>query len=93
LDLLQFGGVEQDRGPRLRQLAQERIDLALGPDVDAAGWIEADHRPDPAGDPPSDRYLLLVPTRQAADLALRPRIDLEAFDRPIHRLLLLAQVD
>ena len=69
LDLLELGGVEEDRRAGLRQLAQQSVDLALGADVDAAGRVEAEHRPDAAGDPARDGDLLLVAARQAPDLA------------------------
>ena len=51
LDLTELGGVQQDGGPRIRQVAQKGIDLGLGADVDSAGGVEAQPRLDPAGDP------------------------------------------
>ena len=44
LDLLQLGGVEQDRGAGLGEVAEQHVDLALGADVDAARRVEAEHR-------------------------------------------------
>ena len=76
LDLLELRGVEQDRRARRRELAQELVDLALGADVDAARRVEAEHRPDAAGDPARDRHLLLVAARQAADLAPAARVSI-----------------
>src|SRR4029078_12473462 len=63
-----------------RELAQERVDLALGADVDAARRVEAEHRADAAGDPACDRHLLLVAAGQAPDLTLGTGVDLEPFD-------------
>ena len=47
LDLLELRGVEQDGGPGFGQVAQQDVDLLLGPDVDAAGGVEAEQRRTP----------------------------------------------
>ena len=86
LDLLELGRVEQHRGTRRREVAQQDVDLVLRPDVDAAGRVEAEHRPDAAGHPARDGHLLLVAARQAADLARRAGVDLQALDRAVDGL-------
>ena len=80
LDLLELRGVEQDGGAGLREVAEQHVDLLLRADVDAAGRVEAEHRVHATGDPAGDRHLLLVAAGQAADLALRPRVDLQPGD-------------
>ena len=84
LDLLQLGRVEEDGRAGRRQVAQEDVDLALRADVDPARRVEAEHRPDAAGDPAGDRDLLLVAARQPADLARR-RARRSAASRPRRR--------
>src|SRR3989304_1025310 len=75
--LLEVGGVQQARRPRLRQLAEQHVDLLLGADVDAAGRVEAQQRLDAPGDPARDGDLLLVAAGEPAHLSPGPRIDLE----------------
>ena len=55
LDLLELGGVQQHRGARRGEVAQQLVDLLLGPDVDAARRVEAQQRPD-ARRRPSGRW-------------------------------------
>ena len=83
LDLLEFGGIEQHRRAGRRQVADELVDLFLGPDVDATGGIEAEHRLDAAGHPAGDRHLLLVPARELSHLRCGARVDLELGDRRV----------
>ena len=65
----------------------------LGPDVDAPGRVEAEHRPDATGDPARDRHFLLVAARQPADLALGPRVDLQSLDGADNPAPLFSAVD
>ena len=56
--------------------------------------VEAEHRPDAAGDPAGDRHLLLVAAGQPADLALRPACRSGAVSiAPSTFVALLADVD
>ncbi len=93
LDLLELRGVEQDRRAGLGQVAEQDVDLLLGPDVDASRRVEAQHRAHPAGDPTRDRDLLLVAAGQAPNLAARSRIDLELGDGTVDHAALGAHVD
>ena len=93
LDLLQLGRVDQDRRVGTGQVAQQAVDLALGPDVDAARGVEAQHRLDAAGYPARNRHLLLVAAGQPAHLGAGARVDLQRLDRVVDVLALLAQVD
>ena len=93
LDLLELGGVQQDRRARLGEVAQQHVDLVLRADVDAAGGVEAEHDVDAARDPARDRDLLLVAARQAPDLVAGPRVDLERLDGAVDHLPLAREVD
>ena len=93
LDLLELGGVEQHRGAGRREVADQFVDLLLGPDVDAAGRVEAQHRLDPAGHPAGDGHLLLVAARELADLRGGAGIDLELGDRRVDLRALGRHVD
>ena len=93
LDLLQLRGVEQDRGAGLRQVAEQHVDLVLGADVDAAGRVEAEHRPHAAGDPARDRHLLLVAAGEPPHLAPGPGVDLQRRDGAVDLRPLAAEVD
>ena len=79
--------------PARREVAEQLVDLGLRPDVDAAGRVEAEERPEPTRDPARDRDLLLIAAGQAADLLLGPRVDLEPLDRPEDTLALGRHVD
>ncbi len=81
LDLLELGGVEQDGRAVGGEVAQELVDLMLGADVDAAGRVEAEERPDAAGDPAGDRHLLLIAAGQSSDLGGGARVDLQLLGR------------
>ena len=72
---------QEDRGAVLGEPAQERVDLALRADVDAARRVEAEQRAEAGGEPARDRDLLLVAAREPAHLALRARVDLQLLDR------------
>ena len=77
LDLIEFRGVQEHGGSLLGELAQEAVDLVFGADIDATRRVEAEHRPDPAGDPTGDGHLLLVAAGQLPDLGRGARVDLE----------------
>jgi hypothetical protein len=92
-NLGQLAREEEHRGAVRGELAQERVDLALGADVDAAGRVEAEQGLEPVREPAGDRHLLLVAAREPADLPLRPGVDRERLDCRAHAAALGADVD
>ena len=80
-DLGQLGGAEQDRPAAVGELADEQVDLALGPDVDAARRVveQEDVRCDL--EPLAEDDLLLVAAGQPADDRVRAvRLDAQRLD-------------
>ena len=74
-------GREQQHGrPAVGHLAQQPIDLMLGADIDAAGWIEAEQGLKPGRDPTCDHHLLLVAAAQPAQFGPRAGVDLQPLD-------------
>src|SRR5258708_1038433 len=92
-DFLQFGGVEEHRGTLRGELAEERVDLLLRPNVDPAGRVEAKHGVCPGGDPAGNGDLLLVTAREPLDFALGARVDLQPSDGVVDADLFLARVE
>ena len=74
-------GREQQHGrPGVGHLTQQPIDLMLGADIDAAGWIEAKQGLKPGRDPSRDHHLLLVAAAQPAQFGPRAGVDLQPLD-------------
>ena len=67
-DLFELGGDEEHGDPLARELADERLDLRLGADVDPARRIVEDEDPRVEAQHPGEQHLLLIATRQLADL-------------------------
>ena len=74
------------------ELAEERVDLLLRPDVDAARRVEAEDGAGARGDPAGDGDLLLVAAGEPLDLALGARIDLQPPDGVVDAGLLLRRM-
>src|SRR5918999_513706 len=91
--IVQLGTEEQDGGAVVREVAQERVDLALRPHVDAAGRVVAEERGKAGGEPARDRDLLLVAAGEAPNLACRTHVDLQRVDGAPHAAALLPHVD
>ena len=70
-DLLQLGGDEQDAEPLRGQLVDQRLDLGLGADVDAAGGLVEQQHLRVQAEHPGQQHLLLVAAGQLADPLVR----------------------
>ena len=92
-DLGELGGEQKDRGALRRDLAQERIDLPLRADVDAARRIEAQERAKPRREPARDDDLLLVATTEASHFRGSAPVDLQTLDGAFDALSLRAHRD
>jgi hypothetical protein len=80
-ELGELAGKEQDRPTGVGETAEQRVDLALGADVDPARRVEAEHRLEARGEPARDGDLLLVSSGKPANLACSARVDLQRGDR------------
>ena len=65
-DLLHLAGDHDDRDPAFGQRPDQRVDLAAGADVDAAGRLVEQQHPAVAHQPPGQHDLLLVAAGQRA---------------------------
>src|SRR5258708_33851711 len=83
-------GIQEHSGARRGKLPQKRIDLCFGADVDAPSRIEAQQGVRSAArNPACNRDLLLVASRETADLRLCAGVDLESLDDSIPPATLL----
>src|SRR6266446_4263595 len=65
-DLGKFRSEQQHCGSLSRYFPDQRVDLALRTDIDAASRVEAQQSVEAAGKPTRDHYLLLVAAAQPA---------------------------
>src|SRR5690348_3377264 len=63
--LRQLARDEEDRRALTRELANERVNLCLGADVDAACGLVEDENPRAGGEPSREHDLLLVAARES----------------------------
>src|ERR1700730_7224216 len=64
-DLGKFRSEQQHRGTPSRQFTDQRVDLALRTDIDAASGVETQQNIEAAGEPARYHYLLLVAAAQS----------------------------
>ena len=69
-DLLEFGGDHQHAEALVGEFADERLDLRLGADVDAARRLVEDQQLRVGAQPAREQHLLLVAAGELADLLL-----------------------
>ena len=83
-DLLELRRDHQDAEALVGELADQRLDLGLGADVDAARRLVEDQELRIGAEPAGEQHLLLVAAAKLADLLLGPgRLDGEAFHEPV----------
>ena len=92
-ELAELRAEEEDRRAVLGELAQQRVDLALRPDVDAPRGVVAKEHGEPRREPAGDRDLLLVSAREPPHLAPGAHVDLERVHGVPHLPRLVPQVD
>src|SRR4051812_2779302 len=65
--LIELGGEHDDRETLARERAEERVEVVLGPDVDAAGRVVQEQHARAEREPAGDDHLLLVAARERRD--------------------------
>ena len=92
--LLELGGDHQHAEPLIGELADQRLDLGLGADVDAARRLVEDQELRVHAQPAGEQHLLLIAAGQLADLLLGARaLDAEPRDEAVDDLALPGLVD
>jgi hypothetical protein len=92
-DFRKLGRKQQYSRSSVGHLTQQPIDLMLGADIDAAGWIKAKQRLKSGGDPSRDRNFLLIAAAQSSQFRSRAGVDLQALDRRVDALALASDAD
>ena len=72
-DFLELGGDHQDAEALVGELADQRLDLGLGADVDAARRLVEDQELRIGAEPAREQHLLLVAAGELANLLLGAR--------------------
>ena len=93
-DLLELRGNHQHAEALVGEFLDERLDLGLGADVDAARRLVEDEQLGVGAQPARQQHLLLVAAGQLADLLLGARgLDRQARDEPVDDRALARLVD
>ena len=79
-DFRQLGSKQQHRRPGIGHLAQQPIDLMLGPDIDAGSRVKAKQSLKSGRHPSRDHHLLLVAAAEPAHFRSRAGVDLQPLD-------------
>src|SRR5262249_36159160 len=76
--LAEIAGMDQRAAAARDDIADERVDLRLGRDIDALGWLIEQEHGDPPRQPFRQDHLLLIAAGQRARLQVRaPRTDID----------------
>src|SRR5260370_42680573 len=89
-DLRKLRGEQQHCGSFSCYFPDQRVDLALGTDIDAASGIKTKQNVEAAGEPEGDYHFLLVAAAQPAQFRPCAGVDLKASDRGFYALSLRA---